>query len=300
MTAEVALLTRLIDNEVIQAMGLPVDGWLGRRLHRLLERATRRFSELFMECDRIIARQGLPQGARWLLSNLVRGYAACGTENIPAEGPLIIASNHPGTVDSITILAAAQRPDMKIIAGAIPFLQNLPNVSQHLIFTPYDDPQARMLVIRRSIQHLRQGGSLLLFAQAGIDPDPAFMPGAEEGLAHWSRSLEIFLRCVPQTRVTTCIIRNVIDPRYMRHPITWFKRARPDRQRLAMMIQVIQQMLGRKLDLIPQVAFGRSLDLQNMGNSEIALQAIIDSARSLLHNLPEFHTPALIFQPPAI
>ncbi len=300
MTADVALLTRLIDNEVIQAMGLSVDGWLGRRLHPILEHATRRFSEIFVECDRIIARRGLAEGARWLLSNLVRGYAACGTENIPAEGPLIIASNHPGTVDSITILAAAQRPDMKIIAGVIPFLQNLPNVSEHLIFTPYDDPQARMVVLRKAIQHLRLGGALLLFAQAGIDPDPSFMPGAEEGLAHWSRSLEIFLRCVPQTQVNACIIRNVIDPRYMRHPITWLKRARPDRQRLAMMIQIIQQMLGKKLDLIPQVEFGRLLSLQNMGNSEQALQTIVDSARSLLHNLPETYAPALILPPPAL
>ncbi len=298
MSAEVALLTRLIDNEVIQAMGLPIDGWPGRHLHPLLERATRRFSEMFVECDQVIASRGLQEGARWLLAHLVAGYKARGTENLPSEGPLIIASNHPGTVDSVTIVAAAQRPDLKIIAGAIPFLQNLPNVSDHLIFTSYENPQSRMVAVRQSIRHLHRGGALLLFAQAGIDPDPAFMPEAEAGLKHWSRSLEIFLRSVPQTQVTACIIRNVIDPRYMRHPITWLKKARPDRQRLAMMIQVIQQMLGKKLDLIPQVSFGKLLNLQCMESPDQALQAIIESARSLLRQPPDTETPTSSLQLP--
>ncbi len=284
MSVEVSTLTRLIDNEVIQAMGLPVDSWLGERLHPLLARATRHFSELFAEVDRIIAAQGLPAGARWLLLQLVKGFEARGTESIPRAGPLVIASNHPGTVDSVTLAATAQRTDLKIVAGAIPFLQNLPNVSRHLIYTSYEDAHNRMVVMRESIRHLRRGGALLLFAGGHIDPDPSFMPRAEEELTHWSRSLEIFIRSAPQTQVITSIVSNVLDPRYMRHPITWLRRARPDRQRLAMMMQVIQQMLGRKLDLVPRVSFGELLNLQSIGNPERALQTTIDSARRLLRS----------------
>lgn len=282
MTVEVAALTRLIDNEVIQAMGLPIDSWIGQRLHPILERATRRFSEMFAEVDRIIAEQGLPAGARWLLLNLVKGFETRGAEHIPTDGPLVIASNHPGTVDSVTLAAAAKREDMKIVAGAIPFLQNLPNVSKHLIYTSYDDPFNRMVVIRKAIQHLREGGALLLFADGHIDPDPSFMTRADEEITHWSRSLEIFLRSVPQTQVAASIVSNVIDPRYMRHPITWLRRARPDRQRLAMMIQIIQQMLGKQLDLVPRVSFSELINMQSIGNAEHALQAIVESARQLL------------------
>lgn len=282
MSIEVSTLTRLIENEVIQAMGLPTDSWIGEHLRPFLDRATRHFSEMFAECDRLIAQKGLPDGARYLLSNLVNGFEARGVENIPCEGPLVIASNHPGSVDSITLIAAAQRPDLKVIAGAIPFLQNLPNVSGHLIFTSYEDAHNRMVAVRESIRHLRAGGSLLLFADGHIDPDPSFMPHAEEELPNWSRSLEIFLRSVPQTQVVTSIISNVIDPRYMRHPITWLRRARPDRQRLAMMIQIIQQMLGKKLDLVPRVSFGELLDIQRIGNPERALQVIVDSAKRLM------------------
>ncbi|HEX2696088.1 MAG TPA: 1-acyl-sn-glycerol-3-phosphate acyltransferase [Anaerolineales bacterium] len=284
MSIEVATLTRLIDNEIIQAMGLPIDSWLGRHLHPILARATRRFSAMFAEVDRIIAIQGFPAGARWLLLNLVKGYKTRGAEHIPQDGPLVIASNHPGTVDSVTLAATAKREDMKIVAGAIPFLQNLPNVSRHLIYTSYDDPFNRMVVIRKSIQHLREGGALLLFADGHIDPDPSFMAQAEREITHWSRSLEIFLRTVPQTQVVTSIVSGVIDPRYMRHPITWLRRARPDRQRLAMMIQIIQQMLGRQLDLVPRVSFGSPVNLHSIGDTEHALQSIVNSARELLRS----------------
>ena len=289
MSIEVSTLTQLIDNEIIQAMGLPIDSWIGEHLRPFFDRATRHFSEIFAECDRVIGQQGLPEGARYLLSNLVNGFEARGAGNIPPTGPLVIASNHPGTVDSITLIAAAQRPDLKVIAGAIPFLQNLPNVSRHLIFTSYKDVHSRMIAMRESVRHLREGGALLLFADGHIDPDPSFMPRAEEELAHWSRSLEIFLRSVPQTQVITSIVSNVIDPRFMRHPITWLRRARPDRQRLAMMIQIIQQMLGRKLDLVPRVSFGDLLDIQSIGDPEHVMQAVIDSAKRLLqiHLNPE-------------
>jgi hypothetical protein len=284
MSADVSRLTRLIDNEVIRAMGLPIESWPGLYLHRILSRATRRFSQMFVEADQIIGERGLAAGARWLLLNLVDGFTARGVQNIPPDGPLVIASNHPGTVDSITLATAAGRDDLKILASEVGFLQNLPNVGKQLIFIPRLDTERRMLAVRESIRHLQQGGALLLFAGAGIDPDPAFMPHAEQELSRWSRSLEIFLRAVPQTRVIASIVSHVIEPRYMHHPITWLRRTRPDRQRLAMMIQLIQEMLGRKLDLVPRVSFGPLLDARSIGNTERALQSIIDSAKSVMRS----------------
>ena len=110
------------------------------------------------------------------------------------------------------------------------------------------------------------------------------MPYAEDELANWSRSLEIFIRTVPQTKVVPAIVSGVIDPRYMRHPITWLRRSRMDRQRLAMMMQIFQQMLGKKLDLVPRVSFVEALDLQSMGAAERAMEIITDSARQLLRS----------------
>lgn len=284
MGTDVATLTRLINNEVIQAMGLPTESWAGRRLQPLLSRATRRFSAIFAAGDDVIGEKGLAAGARWILLNLVKDVRARGVENVPGDGPLVIASNHPGTVDSLALIASAGREDLKVIASDVGFLQNLPNASKHLIFLPRIGAQKRMLVVREAIRHLERGGALLLFARGGIDPDPSFMPHAEDELAGWSRSLEIFLRCVPRVRVEASIVSNVLDPGYMRHPFTWLRRARPDRQRLAMMIQLIQQMLGKRLDLVPRVSFGPVIPATPTEGAQGALKTIVAAARSLLES----------------
>jgi hypothetical protein len=239
---------------------------------------------LFSKADRIIAEEGMAAAARWVLLNLVKDFRARGAENIPQDGPLVIASNHPGTVDSLAIGASAGREDLKIIASDVPFLKSLTHIGEHLIFLPRQDLPARMLAMRNALRHLKEGGAVLLFARGGIDPDPAFMPPAEaEGeLMKWSRSLEVFLNKVPQARVVTSIVSNVIDPKYMHHPLTWLKRARPDRQRLAMMIQVIQQMLGKKLDLVPRISFGEAIDWRVNHDGERPLQVVVETARGLL------------------
>jgi 1-acyl-sn-glycerol-3-phosphate acyltransferase len=282
MSADVTTLTRLINNEVIQAMGLRTDRWVAARLQPILSGATRRFCELFAEADRVIAEQGLASGARWLLLKLVTDFRTRGAQNIPCEGPLLIASNHPGSVDSVTLIAGAGREDLKVIASDVPFLQNLTHVREHLIFLPREGVQARMLVVREAIRHLRAGGALLLFARGGIDPDPSFMGEGDRELMRWTRSLEIFLRSVPQTRVVASIVSHVIAPGYMHHPLTWLKRTRPDRQRLAMMIQIIQQMLGKQLEIVPRVSFGEVIDPGRFADAEQPLPVVTESARCLL------------------
>ncbi len=284
MPADIATLTRLIDNEVIRAMGIPVDSWLAERLHRILARATRRFSELFSEVDRIVAEQGFPAGALFLLRHLASGYDARGAGNIPPTGPLIIASNHPGTIDSVALTASAGRRDLKIIASAVPFLENLPHIREHLIFTPRVNVQKRMISVRESLRHLQSGGSLLLFAHGTIDPDPSFMPVSLDDFKGWSRSLEIFLRGVPEVQVVVSIVSRVIDPVFMRHPLTWLRTARPDRQRIAMMLQVIQQMLGTQLNLRPRISYGELLDMECFGTAERSLAVVAQDAQRLLES----------------
>jgi hypothetical protein len=282
MTADVATLTRLINNEVLLAMGLPPEGWAGQRLQPLLSRATRRFSALMSQADSKIAEEGMVSAARWTLLQLVEDLQARGVQNIPSEGPVVLASNHPGVVDSLAIGACAGRGDLRAIASDVPFLTNLTEIKEHLIFVPREGIQARMLAMRDAIRHLEGGGLLLLFAHGTIDPDPSFMPGAEAELNGWSRSLEIFLDKVPETRVVATIVSHVLDPRYMRHPLTWLQRARVDRQRLAMMLQVIQQMLGKKLNLVPRVSFGEAIEWRAAQKTGSSLEVVVEAAKRLL------------------
>ncbi|HET6845363.1 MAG TPA: 1-acyl-sn-glycerol-3-phosphate acyltransferase [Anaerolineales bacterium] len=283
MTADVPTLTRLINTEVLLAMGLQPDGWLGRRVQPVLSRATQRFAEIFSTADHLIADEGMVCAAHWVLLRLVQGLRARGIENIPPNGPLVIAANHPGAADSVAIGASAGRDDLKILASDVPFLKNLSQIGQHLIFLPRKGIHARMLAMREGFRHLDSGGALLIFPRGTIDPDPAFMPDAEAQLDRWSRSLALFLAKVPTTRVVTSIVSHVVDPNYMHHPLTWLKRGRVDRQRLAIMIQIIQQMMGKKLDLEPRVSFGEAIDWPAAKQAGDALNAVVLAAKHLLH-----------------
>ncbi len=273
--------------ELTKALSLSQERGLGKAVRPLFEKATQRFAKLGVGLDRVVAEQGVAAGARWVLPHFVKDFAACGVENIPADGPLVIASNHPAACDSLVISAHVERPDYKIIIGDIPFFEHLPHVSQHAIYAP--DPgnlHGRMEVMRQSIRHLEDGGALLLFARGSIEADPAFMPEADAEFGLWSRSLEIFLRRVPRTRVLVTIVSGVIARAAYHHPFTWFRRQRPDRQRLAFMYQMLRQILaGREIfGLTPRVSFGDLIGLSESCTPECALNEITASAQRLLQS----------------
>jgi Acyltransferase len=270
-----------------KALGLSQERGLVKAVRPLFEKATKRFAKLGVGLDRVVGEHGVAAGARWVLPHFVKDFAACGVENIPAEGPLVIASNHPAACDSLVISAHVERPDYKIIIGDIPFFEHLPHVSQHAIYAP--DPgnlHGRMEVMRKSIRYLEDGGALLLFARGSIEADPAFMPDADAEFGLWSRSLEIFLRRVPCTRVLVTIVSGVIARAAYRHPFTWFRRQRPDRQRLAFMYQMMRQILaGREtFGLTPRVSFGDLIGLSESCTPECALNEITASAQRLLQS----------------
>jgi len=281
--SDIRALTETLFNELTKAMAFPPR--IGRIIRPFFTKAAWRFAEIGVRLDRIVAEQGVAAGARWVLPRFVKDYAARGVENIPPAGPLVVAANHPAAYDSVVISAHVNRPDYKIIIGDIPFFEHLPHVSERAFYAP--DPKnlaGRMKVVREAIRHLKDGGALLIFPRGGIEPDPDFMLHADDEFDHWSRSLEIFLKRAPQAQVLVTIVSGVISRAAMRHPITWLRRNRPDRQRLAFMYQIIRQMLSGKeiFGLSPRVTFGDHIDLNTVSGPEHALEAIISSARRTL------------------
>ncbi len=284
---EVKALSDSLLFELSKALGLAQHSMIGKVFCGFFEKAALKFADIGVGLDRIIAEQGVAAGARLVLPHFVKNHFARGVENIPEDGPVIIAANHPAAYDSLVISAHVSRPDYKIIIGDIPFFQQLPHVSQHAIYAPSpDNIQGRMQTIRKSIRHLQTGGALLIFARGGIEADPAFMPNADAEFELWSRSLEIFLRRVPKARILVTIISGVIARSAFRHPITWLRRNRPDKQRLAFMLQMIRQtMTGNELfGLVPHVSFGNYIDLSDMDNTKEILEAITQSARNTLQS----------------
>jgi hypothetical protein len=280
--SDVQLLNESLLFEIGRAMALPQTDNVKAIVRLMFGKATQKFSRLVMQFDREIAQHGSAAGARWLLPQFVAGYEAQGEDMIPGDRPLLIVSNHPASYDGMLITAFVNRPDYKIIIGEIPPYRYLPHISQHVIFSgPVNNTFRRMQTVRNAIRHLRDAGALLIFPRGAIEPDPAFMPNPDAEFGKWSRSLKIFLERVPSTRVLVTMISGVIARTAMRHPITWFRRSRPDRQRLAFMYQLIRQVLSGKelFGLIPQVTFGEVL---TSSNPEHILSEIKRSAQETL------------------
>jgi hypothetical protein len=287
LDSEITALSNSLLYELTKALGLNQNSIIGRALCPLFKKATLKFAEIGVGLDRVVAESGVVAGARWALPRFVRNHLARGVENIPGDGPLLIAANHPAAYDSLVISAHVPRPDFKIIVGDIPFFQQLPHISQHAIYAPNpDNVPGRMQTIRKSIRHLQAGGALLIFARGGIEADPAFMPNPDAEFELWSRSLEIFLQRVPNTRILVTIVSGVIARSTFHHPITWMRRKRPDKQRLAFMLQMIRQILtGKELfGLVPHVSFGNFIGLSDMNNPKEVLYAITQSARNTLQS----------------
>jgi hypothetical protein len=281
------VLTENLIYEMAKALALPQTPWIRKIIASLTGRAIREFSGLASQLDCVVEQEGIAGGACWLLPRFVKGHSACGAENIPPVGPLVIASNHPAYVDSVVISAHIPRRDYKVIIGEIPFFKHLPSINKNAIFAPDPtDGMGRMQVIRDVIRHLKNGGAILIFPRGSIEPDPAWMPHPEAEFDQWSRSVEIFLKHVPQTQVLVTIVSDVISKRAMRHPITWFRKARPDRQRLAFMYQFIQQIIAGKeiFGLTPRVTFGDliSADAKHTTDRQHLLQTITQSAYDVL------------------
>ena len=284
--ANAADLTRFISDEIFIALKQSPHGLVQRLFGPLVKLPARRFATLMAEVDRRVALNGIAAAARWLLTQLVTGIDARGTEHIPPGGPVLIASNHPGAYDVVALIAGIGRDDLKIIASGVPFTRSLIATSPHLIYVNPDNPGApdRMAAIRAGIRHLQAGGALLIYPTGIVDPDPDIAPGLEESIGTWSGSLDIFLRRTPQARVVPTIVSGVLSPRYLRNPLVKIPKTDWEKRKLAEMIQVSWQMIANKpIDLSPRLTFGGPVCGEQLRDAEGRYRpAIIEKTRQLL------------------
>lgn len=243
------------------------------------------------DLDERVGQAGLSTALGELLPRFVRGVEAHGINEIPADGPLLVACNHPGTYEPLAIAAHLHRNDLKIIVSGIPLLDGLPHARRHFIFTPYN-PHGRISTVREVIHHLEAQGSVLIFPRGNVEPDPEVMPGAGDELAAWSPSLDLILRKVPQARIVIAIASGVLAPVCLRHPLTWFRRGRIPRQKIAIFVQLAQQLAFHKdFGLLPRVTFGSPLAVQQLkkGADGLMPALVAEAKRVLAAHLADFY-----------
>ncbi len=280
----IAELRRTLIDEIFNAMGFP-QGLLRRALWPFAWAPAHRFARLMERFERCNAEYGFSEAARHLLDRFISQLVVSGAEQIPPEGPLLIASNHPGAVDAVAIAASLPRQDLKIVVSGVPFFHSLSFINDHLIYSA-EDAHGRMLAVRGAIRHLREGGSVLIFPTGTVDPDPAVFPFAPQSMEAWSVSLALMLNKAPGTRLLVTMVSGVLAPECWRHPLVRLRQSFWEKQKLAEFIQVIQQLvLGRRFPLIPRVIFGSPVTLPELclgDRVEDIMQAIRDNGRSLM------------------
>lgn len=282
--ATVAELRRAISTEILIALGMSRDSRLQGVLRPLVWPPAQRFASLAAEFDRQVALHGWPAACRWVLPRFVDGVQVMGDQHLPATGPLVLVSNHPGSYDVLALSAALGREDLKILVSDVPFLRNMLAASGHMIYTDTAaGTEARLGAGREGLRHLRAGGALLVFASAQVDPDPALLPGAREALEQWSASLTLFSRRVPDLQVLVAIVSGVLSPACYGHPLARIRRDQRLRQFLAEFLQVGQQVLfGRRFGLKPTVRFAPLLRAAALGDQADVRALAIAQAQQLL------------------
>jgi hypothetical protein len=227
----------------------------------------------------------VPEAAKRLLKHFVDDIQVSGKENIPQQGPVLIASNHPGAYDSVAILACLPRKDVKVVVSDIPFLRSMPAASRMMVYaTP--GAQGRMTAVRGVMRQMQAGGALMIFPSGLVDPDPDVLPEAEKELGSWSGSLDLVMKKVPETKLIVTIVSGVLSPICLRNPLTRLQKKEWEQRKLAEFLQVIQQLaLKRKFDLKPRLTFDVALtgsELLAQSVSPDLHRAIIERARQVL------------------
>lgn len=289
MPSSLDTLTRINLDDLVSSFG-----WQDKPLFAALVRRTfvhpaRKFALQMVDFDNLVGQTSLAEASRTIMQRLyVRDVRVHGREHIPPTGPALFLSNHPGMADTISLFAAINRADLKIIALHRPFLASLVNVTRDLFYIS-DDASERMRAVRGVSAHLRNSGSALTFPAGSIEPDPLVYPGALDSLSNWTDSAGVFLRFARDVRIVPVLVSGVIWERTARHWLTRFKRTRLEREKLAAALQLLALVVRNARPTTVHVQFAKPITLEEVGltDSDAIHAKVIERMRGLIQNKPK-------------
>lgn len=288
---KVAVFREKIIKEIFHAFGLTRDTIANAAartfLGPLFKYPAGQMGRIAARAEEAALTSGITGSARRILTDFSMKVSARGAEKIPLEGPLLVVSNHPGGLDSVALLSSIPRKDVNVVISDVPFTRAFEAAGRHFLYTP-KHAAGRMAALKASMGRLKKGEALLIFPHGEVEPDPEICPPplAEAAVGGWSRSIELMLRKVPETRLMAAITSGVVLPRFARSLLTKVRRSAPRRQKVAEVMQFIRQMarpgsvkLNVRLSFADPVE-GRELLGLNGGRD--TMPAVIEMARGLL------------------
>jgi hypothetical protein len=284
--SNVDLLTQINLDDMISSFGWQDRPLLKRLLQRLFVSPPQKFAHQMVQFDSAIPTLGLVEASRRSARQFVDDIRVFGMERIPA-GSFLALSNHPGMSDTLSLFITLNRPDLMIIALDRPFLNALPNMSRQLAYVN-GDAGARFKLIRQISAPLRHGGAALTFPAGQIEPDPDLQRGAAESLKSWTDSVGVFLRMAPEAAVLPVLVRGVIRQKTAHHPLTYLRRARAEREKLAAALQLLAHVMLNKRDVRVRVQIGEPIHIWDLASNETRVihQAVLAEMKCLIENPP--------------
>jgi 1-acyl-sn-glycerol-3-phosphate acyltransferase len=286
MVSPLEALTNINLEDLVNAFGCQGHSFMEHLVRRLFFRPAQTFAQQMLNFDSSISINGIADAACLAERSYVRAVSVFGADRLPT-GPFLALSNHPGVTDTLAVIAALGRADLKVIALNRPFLLSLPNLSKQLFFVT-DDPNERVALVRRVSMHLRNGGSVLTFPAGHNEPDPDIYPGAVESLSSWLESAGVFIRLAPETAVVPVCVRGVTWNRTAHHPLTHLRRTFDDQQLLASAMQLLSHVMLNTRPVTVRVQIGRPITVSELGSTDTRVihQALLSEMKDLIENPP--------------
>ena len=118
--------------------------------------------------------------SRLLLGLFYERVEAVGEENVPPEGPLVVAANHHNSIVDAMILMAAFRRPLRVLANAPlfrhvligPFLRLVGALPVNRRQEAGDDPRKNAALFAATTEALREAEAIALFPEGRTQPEP--------------------------------------------------------------------------------------------------------------------------------
>ena len=270
MSSAIHSLTEINLDDLVSSFGWQNYALPAAILRGLFIRPARKFARQVVEYDNLVGQVGLHEASlRMLRQHYLSDLRVVGREHIPAGGPALFLSNHPGLTDTVSLFTAIPRGDLRIIALHRPFLASLPNITRHLFYIS-DDPGERMRAVRKVSSHLRAQGAVLTFPAGQIEPDPDVHSGALDSLRDWNDSSSIFLRFAPDMQIIPVLVSGVVWERTAHHWLTRIKKTRLEREKLATALQLLAMITRDARPTTVHVRLAKPITREEVGSLDSA------------------------------
>jgi len=286
MSSQLDTLVQINLDDLVSSFGWEQQPLLASTLRRLFLRPAKKFAQQMVDFDNSVGKTGLADASRQIMcQRYVHDVRVHGQERVPANGPALFLSNHPGMADTISLFAAINRPDLNIIALHRPFLASLTHTARNLFFIE-DEPAKRMNAIRQISAHLRAGGAGLTFPAGEIEPDPDVYSGALDSLNQWIDSAGVFIRFAKDTQIVPVLVSGVIWQKTAHHWLTRLKRTRSEREKFAAALQLLAMVTRDARPTTVHVQFAKPITLAEVGSTEAQAihQVVLERMRGLIQN----------------